>query len=187
MTVDIDTVATPHVCGYAVRHRTIVTHRTLTTEYRNVYQSRVVTTNTLKVVMIMSKSTKNALATVNNNAKSNTTATDVMMTLTDTTTAIQNAVIGTKCKVFTDSKFYVGFGVKCNGFSVNVKKSKYNVYCNDTTANVVENIDGVTVVRNGNATDKTRPHYIELKSTALLMNCINAVLDNVYRVATDTN
>ena len=33
MTVDIDTVATPHVCGYAVRHRTIVTHRTLTTEY----------------------------------------------------------------------------------------------------------------------------------------------------------
>ena len=135
----------------------------------------------------MSKSTKNALATVNNANKVDTTATDVMMSLVDTTTAIQNAVIGTKCKVFTDSKFYVGFGVKCNGFSVNVKKTKYNVYCNDTTANVVENIDGVTVVRNGNATDKTRPHYIELKSTALLLQCVNAVLDNVYRVATDTN
>ena len=135
----------------------------------------------------MSKSTKNALATVNNATKVDTTTTDVMLSLVDTTTAIQNAVVGTKCKVFTDSKFYVGFGVKCNGFSVNVKKTKYNVYCNDTTANVVENIDGVTVVRNGNATDKTRPHYIECKSTALLMTMINAILDNVYRVATDTN
>lgn len=135
----------------------------------------------------MSRTRKNELATVNNATKVDTTATDVMLSLVDTTTAIQNAVIGTKCKVFTDSKFYVGFGVKCNGFSVNVKKTKYNVYCNDTTANIVDGIDGVTVVRNGNATDKTRPHYIELKSTALLMSCINAVLDNVYRVATDTN
>ena len=134
----------------------------------------------------MSKSKTTALATVNNRTKSNTTATAIM-SLVETTTAIQTATVGTKCKVFTDSKFYVGFGIKCNAFSVNVKKSKYNVYCNDTVATVLETIDGVDVVRNGNATDKTRPHYIELKSTALLMSCINAVLDNVYRVATDTN
>lgn len=139
----------------------------------------------------MKKTTTTAIATVTANevatATVNNDKVNTMLSLVDTTTAIQKAVIGTKCKVFTDSKFYVGFGIKCNGFSVNVKKTKYNVYCNDTTANVVDGVNGVTVVRNGNATDKTRPHYIELKSTDLLMKCVNAVLDNVYRVATDTN
>ena len=127
------------------------------------------------------------LEVIDNNAKVDTTATDVMISLVDMTTAIQTAIVGTKCKTFTDSKFYVGFGVKCNGFSVNVKKTKYNVYCNDTVATVLDTVDGVTVVRNGNSTDKTRPHYVEFKSTALLLQCVNAVLDKVYRVATDTN
>lgn len=140
---------------------------------------------------------KKAIATVDNSTVNNATVdkattnnkkvnANVMLALTDFTTVLQKAIVGSKCKVFTDSKFYAGFGVTCNGFSVNVKKSKYNIYCNETNAKLVEKIDGVKVVRNGNATDKTRPHYIELKSTELLMQCINTILDGAYRVATDT-
>lgn len=132
---------------------------------------------------IEKKATETKALATTNNAKTNA---NVMLSLNDVTTAIQKSVVGSKCKVFTDSKFYAGFGVTCNGFSVNVKKSKYNVYCNDTNAKLLENIDGVTVIRDGNSTDKVRPHFIELKSTELLMKCINTILDGAYRVATDT-
>lgn len=134
----------------------------------------------------------NVLTTSNGNAvatKSNATKSNAILSLSDTTVMIQKLVVGTKCKVFTDSKYYVGFGVKCNGFSVNTKKTKYNVYCNESVVSVIESLKltGVSITRDGNATDKTRPHYIECTDTKSLKTMITTVIDSLYKVATDTN
>lgn len=122
---------------------------------------------------------------VNNSAKKD----QPILTLVDTHTMLQKAVEGSKCKVFTDSKFYTGFGVKCNGFSINVKKTKYNVFCNDTAFGICEalKLDGCEYTKGGNSADHTRPNAIECKSTASLMAMVKAVMDQVYRLSTDTN
>lgn len=129
--------------------------------------------------------TNTTIATVNNAKKSNVD----ILSLVDTTTMIQKMLVGTKCKTFTDSTYYVGFGTKSNGFSVNTKKTKYNVYCNDTNFELLSTLklDGVTFTKNGNTTDKTRPNYIECKNTKSLITMINAIVNNVYKVATDNN
>lgn len=112
-----------------------------------------------------------------------------VLTLVETTELLQKSVIGTKCKVFTDSRYYAGFGVKCNGFSVNVKKTKYNIYCNDPVLSVVTGLQltGISVIENGNATDKTRPHYIECTDTKSLKTMIASIIDTLYKVSTDIN
>lgn len=120
----------------------------------------------------------------------NSDKTNVILSLVETHQLLQTMVTGTKCKVFTDSKFYTGFGVKCNGFSVNTKKTKYNIYCNDNALTVVKSISGlssVTIIENGNKTDKTRPHYIECKSTTDLKTMIDTIINQLYKVATDNN
>lgn len=112
-----------------------------------------------------------------------------MLSLIEVQTLLQTLTIGTKCKVFKDSKNYAGIGIKCNAFSVNVKKTKYNVYCNDTCFDILctGSFTGVTFNRNGNAGDHTRPHYIECKNTGALVDMVQIILKSVYMVATDTN
>lgn len=133
---------------------------------------------------------KNEIITSNKSTKINANKTNqTILSLIECTEMIQKLLIGTKCKSFTDNKFYVGFGTKCNGFSVNVKKTKYNIYCNDTNYNILNTLklDGVTLIKNGNSTDKTRPNYIECKSTDSLKLMINTILNSIYKVATDNN
>lgn len=133
---------------------------------------------------------KNEITTSNKSTKVNATKTNQsILSLVECTELVQKMLVGTKCKTFTDSKFYVGIGTKCNGFSVNTKKTKYNIYCNDTNYDILSalKLDGVTLIKNGNSTDKTRPNYIECKSTDTLKIMINAILNTVYKVATDNN
>lgn len=140
----------------------------------------------------MSKSTKTtAIATVNKSTAiaTNKTKTDTMLSLNETIVLVQSKLVGTKCKCFTDSKYYVGFGVKCNAFSVNTKKTKYNIYCNDTNFDTVENakLENVTLVKNGNSSDKTRNNLIETKSTETLNKLIDLIISKTYTVSTDNN
>lgn len=135
----------------------------------------------------MKKATE--VATKAQKAVANSEKQNQVLSLAEATVMVQKAIIGSKCKAFTDSKYYVGFGVKANGFSVNVKKTKYNVYCNDANLEVVEGLklEGITITRNGNSSDKTRPNAIETKSTEALEAMIKAVLSSVYTVAVDAN
>lgn len=105
-----------------------------------------------------------------------------ILSLNEVHVELQKAVAGSKCKVFTDSKFYTGFGVKANGFSVNVKKTKYNIYCSDSNYEVLASKEYADTVftKDGNSADKTRPNSIECKSTEALKAMIAAVLEANY-------
>lgn len=56
------------------------------------------------------------------------------------------------------------------GSSLNVKKSRFIIYTNDVDFdNVISaKIDGVTTIKNGNTTDKSRSHVVECTSNAIL-------------------
>lgn len=147
----------------------------------------------------MSKLVKNEVATTNKNAlvktsknevvtTANATKTNEILPLAKMTELMQKSVVNTKCKVFTDSTNYCGIGTKCNGFSVNVKKTKYNIYCNDSNFELLtkSKLDNVEYIKNGNATDKTRPNYITTNLTENVIKMFNTIL-NTYKIATDNN
>lgn len=56
------------------------------------------------------------------------------------------------------------------GSSLNVKKSRFIIYTNDADFdNIISaKIDGVTTIKNGNTTDKSRSHIVECTSNAIL-------------------
>lgn len=122
--------------------------------------------------------------------KANTTKTNkALLTLSEMTELIQTSVVGTKCKTFTDSTNYIGFGVKANGFSVNVKKTKYNIYCNDANFDLLAEgrYAGCEFTKGGNSVDKTRPNYILCTSTEAVKKMIAKVIESQYKVAADAN
>jgi hypothetical protein len=123
--------------------------------------------------------------------KTNATKTNAILSHTDLLKNVQTLSVGHTCKVFTDNANYVGIGKKCNGFSVNVKKTKYNVFCNDDNFSVLRDskqFTDCTFTENGNSCDKTRPHYIEVKNTDTLKKMFTLVLKQYQpTTATDTN
>ena len=123
-------------------------------------------------------------------ATANSEKSDKRFTVNELLIYMQKEAVGHQCKVFTDNSFYVGVGKKCNGFSVNAKKTKYNIYCNTDNFELLkkEGIEGCTFTENGNSTDKTRPNYIECKSTEALKKLISLVLGQYQAtVAVDNN
>lgn len=122
-----------------------------------------------------------ATAVAKNSEKKNAS----MLTLQEVHVALQKATEGSNFKVYTDSKFYTGIGVKCNGFSVNVKKTKYNIYCSDEAFSVVSamKLAGCVYTENGNSSDRTRPNSIECKDTSSLKKMIEAVIKQVAPAA----
>lgn len=86
---------------------------------------------------------------------------------------------------YTDSTNYVGCGTRANTFSVNVKKTKYNVFCGNEEFDWVKasGIKDCTMVANGNSVDRTRPNYIEVKDTEVLKSLLKVILDHNAKVA----
>lgn len=86
---------------------------------------------------------------------------------------------------YTDSTNYVGCGTRANTFSVNVKKTKYNVFCGNEEFNWVKasGIKDCTMVANGNSVDRTRPNYIEVKDTEVLKSLLKVILEHNAKVA----
>lgn len=124
---------------------------------------------------------KKQVATKTNATKTNATKTNekpVLLTVSEITEILQQKVFGSDNKVYTDHKFYSGFGKNKNTFSVNAKKTKYNVYCSDKVFShlTASKIDGVNYIANGNSTDKTRPNYIECTTTENLLKLVSMVL-----------
>ena len=114
------------------------------------------------------KTTKKTNAT-----KTNKTATDILTIAQLKTMFIENGII----PKFSDSTHYVGCGIRSNMFSVNILEKKYNIYCNDTiTDALTDDIDGVTVIIDGNKTDKkTRPNLISVNTTDALKTVIDLI------------
>lgn len=134
----------------------------------------------------MSKNTTNEIATVNNTtneiATTNNEKTNKILSLNEV------ELLFVECNVkpkFTDHKLYVGCGTKSNTFSVNAKKTKYNIYCNDDNFSLINalKLKNVKCVKNGNSTDTTRPHYIECNSTNDLKTMLKTVLQNNDKIA----
>lgn len=127
---------------------------------------------------------------MNNATKNNTTTSDIL-SLIETITFVDTVLVGTSAKKFTDSKFYVGIGKRANVFSVNVKKTKYNIYCNDDALQLVcksklaTEKNGCVVTKNGNATDKVRPNFIECTSTDTLKKLVNLIASQ-YKLTDET-
>lgn len=93
-----------------------------------------------------------------------------------------------KCGVlakYTDNAHYVGCGTKCNSFSVNLLKTQYNVYCNDTNFDIVNNakLSDVKCTKNANSSDKTRPNTITVKSTKTLESVLKLILASDSKIA----
>ena len=72
---------------------------------------------------IATTNNENAIATIENNEKTNK-----ILSLDEVTKLFVECNVKPK---FTDHKLYVGCGTKSNTFSVNAKKTKYNIYCDD--------------------------------------------------------
>lgn len=123
------------------------------------------------------KNKTNAIATTENNEKTNK-----ILSLNEV------ELLFVECNVkpkFTDHKLYVGCGTKSNTFSVNAKKTKYNIYCNDDNFSLISSLKlkNVKCVKNGNSTDTVRPNYIECKSTNELKTMLNTILQNNNKIA----
>ena len=134
------------------------------------------TTNNANAITT-TKNKTNAIATTENNEKTNK-----ILSLNEV------ELLFVECNVkpkFTDHKLYVGCGTKSNTFSVNAKKTKYNIYCNDDNFSLISalNFNNTKCVKNGNSTDTTRPHYIECTSTNELKTMLNTILQNNNKIA----
>lgn len=86
---------------------------------------------------------------------------------------------------YTDNKHYVGCGTRSNVFSVNVLKTRYNVYCSNEIFETIENakIKNITCLSGANSTDKTRPNTIEIDNTNALKTVLKTVLKNYSQFA----
>ena len=132
---------------------------------------------TIKNEVVTTENTTNAIATTNNNEKTNK-----ILSLNEVESLFVECNVKPK---FTDHKLYVGCGTKSNTFSVNAKKTKYNIYCNDDNFSLINalKLKNVKCVKNGNSTDTVRPNYIECKSTNELKTMLKTVLQNNNKIA----
>lgn len=127
----------------------------------------------------------NAIATINNDVTSvtpNAKKVNNVLTLDEVKKLFVACGITPK---YTDSINYVGCGTRCNSFSVNVKKTKYNIYCSDTEYDIVSKLklSDTIFISGGNKVDKTRPNYIECKSTDSLKKMLQVILKNNDKIA----
>ena len=138
--------------------------------------NEIATVNTTNAIATTENKT-NAIATTENNEKTNK-----ILSLNEV------ELLFVECNVkpkFTDHKIYVGCGTKSNTFSVNAKKTKYNIYCNDDNFSLINalKLKNIKCVKNGNSTDTVRPNYIECKSTDELKKMLQVVLKNNDKIA----
>lgn len=117
----------------------------------------------------MSKS----ITTTNNNEVMNTVEVEKVVSTID---ELRNIFI--ECNVlpkFTDSKNYVGTTSK---LSVNLKKSKYNVFMKssdyDLILDKIGDRDGITYNENTNNSN-VRPWYIEVANTSVLRDILKVI------------
>lgn len=138
-------------------------------------KNELTTVNT--TVTTKNATVKNEVATVTNNKKQNE-----ILALDEVKKLFVECGITPK---YTDNTNYIGCGTNCNSFSVNVKKSKYNIYCGDTQFDEVNTLTlkNTTFIKNGNKVDKTRPNYIECKSTNELKKMLQTILKNNSKIA----
>ena len=115
--------------------------------------------------------------TMNNKSKTNTTNT--ILNVTEMYSVFTDAVNGRVCKLnYSDAKSqpYCGY----DDFSVNMKKSSYNVYMSANNAVICQSVDD-TIVVDDNLCDTTkkqlRSKLVKFTDTELLKKCINAVTD----------
>ena len=150
-----------------------------------------VNTQVKKPIKIMKKNTnKNEITTVNttneiatvNTTNENNEKTNKVLPLNEIKSLFVECGITPK---YTDNTNYVGCGTKSNTFSVNAKKTKYNIYCNDDNFSLITalKLKNVKCVKNGNSTDTVRPNYIECKSTNELKTMLKTVLQNNNKIA----
>ena len=118
-----------------------------------------------------------------NNKKTNATVNNIL-SVSDTKKLFTECGILPK---YTDNAHYVGCGTRANVFSVNSLKKQYNVYCSNDIFQLFDskNYNDCEFTKNGNATDKTRPNTIIVKSTDTLKKLLAVVLENNAQFALD--
>ena len=142
---------------------------------KNTNKNEIATVNTTNEIATVN--TTNEIATTENNEKTNK-----ILSLNEVESLFVECNVKPK---FTDHKLYVGCGTKSNTFSVNAKKTKYNIYCNDDNFALINalKLKNVKCVKNGNSVDTTRPNYIECVSTNDLKTMLKTVLQNNDKIA----
>ena len=113
----------------------------------------------------------------NNNAKNNNVKTNEVITVKTIYDDFKTATVNKVVKInYSDAKsqMYTGF----DDFSVNMKKSSYNVYMNKTNVDICKSIDK-TLIDEINASDTTkkqlRSYLIRFTDYELLKKCILAI------------
>ena len=143
---------------------------------KNTNKNEIATVNTTNAIAT-TENNANAIATTENNEKTNK-----ILSLNEVESLFVECNVKPK---FTDHKLYVGCGTKSNTFSVNAKKTKYNIYCNDDNFALINalKLKNIKCVKNGNSTDTVRPNYIECKSTNELKTMLKTILQNNNKIA----
>lgn len=112
----------------------------------------------------------------------NNTKTNTMVTVNELYKVFNDAVNGRVAKInYSDAKSqpYCGF----DDFSVNMKKTTYNVYMNDINRDICLKLDKkLTATKNDCDTTKKqlRCNLIKFDNIETLKKCINAVTDNRF-------
>ena len=111
------------------------------------------------------------MTTKTNNATKTNKTIETMFTLKSVNDVMVKSNIIPK---YTDSQNYVGCGTKSNTFSVNVKKSQFNIYCDNASFNAVKTVktNDCEYIENGNVSDKLRNNKIIVKSIESLQKLV---------------
>jgi len=128
----------------------------------------------------MKNATKNAIATTTTTATTtakNATKNNVTRTFDGDFTKLFHAHgIG----VYSTRNQSTAYRIMRDGSSLNVKKRGFVIYTTDRDIENVENakLDGVTVERNTNSTDKVRPHIVRVSDFETLEKVLDAYAQN---------
>ena len=125
--------------------------------------------------------TKTNTTTKTNATKTNEKVTDILSLVETKKLFVENGIL----PKYTDNKHYVGCGTRSNVFSVNVLKTRYNVYCSNEIFDTINNakIKNITCLSGANSTDKTRPNTIEVNDTNALKTVLKTVIKNYSQFA----
>lgn len=126
------------------------------------------------------KATANKEEKVMKNSEKKNQAVEEILSVSELRKAFIEAGIIPK---FCDNKHYVGCGVRANVFSVNVLKTRYNVYCSDEAFALIKEGEGVKKVEGGNNQDKTRSNLIEVTTTKALKEMLGSIKTGLAGVA----
>ncbi len=126
----------------------------------------------------MSTKTNATKTTTTNATKTNKKVTEILSYNDTLQLFIDNGLRVASDEKLMQKNVYIGYGKRFNDFSVNVKKTQYNIFCIDEMFEKCENIanqlKNTVFIKNGNSSQRIN-NKIECKSSDDLLKMLLAI------------